>query len=690
MSVLEEEPASHLKSVALAYAARGWHVVPLYPNTPTGCGCGSQSCDSPGKHPIPNTGLNAATNATDDVDYYWDKWPTANIGIVAGPSGLAIVDVDSLEAANRWKTLHPDLAQTYTVKTGRGYHLYYSDPTGAEAPCVGRDSDAGIDLRAGGSYVVAPPSTHYSGSAYELLRDVAIRPLPLQVQAYFAARRKTRSEPVEDGATITSGGRDNYLASIAGTMRSVGMTRSELEAALLRVNTDRVEPPLDERDVRRIAKSVASYPPGAPDLLTISTFGVIEADTTEEPGSSWTPINLNERAANPPAPPSIGGCLYEAKRHVLSGEPESGKSWLALAWCVEELKAGRYVAYIDHEMGAGMTKERLHALGATNADVDRFLYLDPTEQIEQGLDAIQRALDQYKPRLVIIDSTIGNLTLHGYDPNVGKDIELWYHRVVNRFTRAGAAVVVLDHVTKNQDTRGKFAIGSERKTGIADVHLSARIIQTFGRDREGRAEIRVQKDRPGHLTRPILGTFTVDSSLPGVSAYTWHPHDPASTHTESGAFRPTGLMEKVSRELEAHGPLSLTQIRSKDHVGGKAEYVTAAIHALTEEGHIEKRPKGGTTGHEIVSIKPFRDVAVPAVPSRSLAVPGTANDSRSQIPVGDWKGTARGAHLERLAVPCPICKATQSEQPYHAHGGTYCCEPCAQGDACVCRYDGHA
>lgn len=53
---------------------------------------------------------------------------------------------------------------------------------------------------------------------------------------------------------------------------------------------------------------------------------------------------------------------------------------------------------------------------------------------------------------------------------------------------------------------------------------------------------------------------------------------------EEGAFRPTGYMEKVSRDLELHAePPSRNRIESE--VIGKAEYVRLAIDTLVSEGY---------------------------------------------------------------------------------------------------------
>jgi Protein of unknown function (DUF3987)/RepB DNA-primase from phage plasmid/Primase C terminal 1 (PriCT-1) len=65
----------------------------------------------------------------------------------------------------------------------------------------------------------------------------------------------------EVGERIASGGRNNELTSIGGTMRRRGLEEEEIAAALLAVNERRCDPPLGEAEVRAIAHSLAGYRP---------------------------------------------------------------------------------------------------------------------------------------------------------------------------------------------------------------------------------------------------------------------------------------------------------------------------------------------------------------------------------------------------------------------------------------------
>lgn len=84
----------------------------------------------------------------------------------------------------------------------------------------------------------------------------AIEPLHSSIARKAAASNNGDAQ----GTPIAEGGRNVALASLAGTMRSRGMTASAIEAALLAHNSERCVPPLPDKEVRRIARSFARYP----------------------------------------------------------------------------------------------------------------------------------------------------------------------------------------------------------------------------------------------------------------------------------------------------------------------------------------------------------------------------------------------------------------------------------------------
>jgi hypothetical protein len=101
----------------------------------------------------------------DQIAAWWEKTPTANIGIVTGSiSDLNVIDIDSDEGRKNIEPFLPDSFITPMVNTPRGGLHYYCRNT------EGLTNNAGVipgtDLRANGGYIVAPVSANGNGKAY--------------------------------------------------------------------------------------------------------------------------------------------------------------------------------------------------------------------------------------------------------------------------------------------------------------------------------------------------------------------------------------------------------------------------------------------------------------------------------------------------------------------------------------------
>jgi hypothetical protein len=178
---------NELVEAALDYAGRRWRVFPLHGLVNGSCTCGRSSCFSPGKHPLVRRGLYEATTDARVIEEWWRRWRSANVGIVTGAvSEIAVIDVD-LPAAfvSLDRLVDAGLPVTLTGLTGGGgLHLLYGCDNEELGNSAGRlpglEGDLpGVDLRANGGYVVAPPSTHASGGRYAWMStDVPVAPVP--------------------------------------------------------------------------------------------------------------------------------------------------------------------------------------------------------------------------------------------------------------------------------------------------------------------------------------------------------------------------------------------------------------------------------------------------------------------------------------------------------------------------------
>ncbi|MBI3001978.1 MAG: bifunctional DNA primase/polymerase [Deltaproteobacteria bacterium] len=259
---------NELLTAALIYQKRAFSVIPIQPGE---------------KKPLFAWEEYQSRRATEEeIKPWWLKWPEANVGIVTGSvSGLIAVDVDSIEAKDKLKGLLSDydLSAVPRSRTGKGWQLFFKHP-GVTVPNRA-GIIPGLDVRGDGGYVVAPPSVHPSGKVYkwEVPINGELPKLPVELFKLISSptgnglQSSAKAEPV--GERIKAGERNSTLASLAGTMRRRGMGEDAILAALLKENESKCDPPLPEREVERIAKSVARYEPTGetPENLTSALKG---------------------------------------------------------------------------------------------------------------------------------------------------------------------------------------------------------------------------------------------------------------------------------------------------------------------------------------------------------------------------------------------------------------------------------
>ncbi|MCA9289391.1 MAG: bifunctional DNA primase/polymerase [Phycisphaerales bacterium] len=177
---------------ALEYAGLGWRVIPCHhPMREDGvcrCSCRkAEQCSAAGKHPRLAGWPASATIDEVTIRRWWSQWPKAGVGIVTGAaSGLVVIDVDprhdgdsSLDALQREHGRLPETVESLTG--GGGRHLLYQHPGGFVRSVNG--VRPGIDAKADGGFIVAPPSLHESGRLYgwelsSMPRELALAELP--------------------------------------------------------------------------------------------------------------------------------------------------------------------------------------------------------------------------------------------------------------------------------------------------------------------------------------------------------------------------------------------------------------------------------------------------------------------------------------------------------------------------------
>jgi hypothetical protein len=337
-------------------------------------------------------------------------------------------------------------------------------------------------------------------------------------------------------------------------------------------------------------------------------------DDRQQAERSWCPIDLAPVLSGTwkPAQPTVGSrtdgvhIFYPAKVHTVASESEAGKTWLVLAAAFDELRAGNTVLYIDFEDDEASIVGRLLTLQAPHDWIrDQFCYLRPTESVNTttNLADLSDILVAYRPTLAVIDGVTEAMTMHGLDPVSNRDVAIFGSMLPRRLAAAGCATVCLDHVVKDADSRGRYALGGVHKlNGLDGAALILESHDPFGIGLTGSSTILISKDRPGQLRRHadrrkdglyMFGELVLTSHDDSYAEFEIRPPGPARTE-----FMPTRLMTKISDALQQHGPMSQRAILAT--VGGKRQYAADALALLQRDGYVSNK-----TPHEL--LKPFTD-----------------------------------------------------------------------------------
>ncbi|MFH1845518.1 MAG: primase C-terminal domain-containing protein, partial [bacterium] len=224
------------------------------------------------------------------------------------------------------------------------------------------------------------------------------------------------------GNLIPAGHRNATLARLGGAMRRVGMSQAEILSALARANLDRCSPPLKDREVERIASSIARY---EPDQVAVAVaenhWGQDNAPAPEDE----VPQDVQDPGPMPDELFRIPGFVSEVMDHCLDTAPYPNLVMsFAGALALQATLAGRkvrdpgnnrtnlYLLGLAHS-AAGKDRPRklnteiLHAVGLSHQLGGRFasgegiqdaLFSEPcmlfqTDEIDGMLQSINKARD---------------------------------------------------------------------------------------------------------------------------------------------------------------------------------------------------------------------------------------------------------------------------------------------------------
>ncbi|MBS3813018.1 bifunctional DNA primase/polymerase [Candidatus Bipolaricaulota bacterium] len=202
----------------------------------------------------------------EQIHKWWNWWPNAGVGIVTGKvSGLLVLDVDTDEG---WEYVREEKRigsePTPVVRTGSGHHIYYKHPDEQVKNEVRLGEEKyGLDIRAEGGFVVAPPSVHNNGKRYRWINNISNNDLQDPPNWLLEEIEGSESkgvadlsfDEIEDG--VPHDQRNVAAARMAGKLfRMYGADSKELVWKELKDWNTNNEPPLDESELTDVFRSI--------------------------------------------------------------------------------------------------------------------------------------------------------------------------------------------------------------------------------------------------------------------------------------------------------------------------------------------------------------------------------------------------------------------------------------------------
>ncbi len=256
-----------LLSFALYYQKMGFFVLPIYGIKNGICSCHYSTCPSPGKHPILKNGLHGSSNSIETIENWWKhKHPESNIAIRTGEiSNISVLDIDPRnDSQNGLALLQENLPNTLQcLSGGNGQHLYFK-----YNKLVSSNKNnflPGLDFKSNNGMIIAPPSRHHSQRIYHWKNGIPHKKEIIDIPQWLIDKinipQKENNALSSSSLLITEGGRNNYLTTLAGTMRRKGASAEAISVAILKENEIKCSPQLSTKEVLSISKSISQYRP---------------------------------------------------------------------------------------------------------------------------------------------------------------------------------------------------------------------------------------------------------------------------------------------------------------------------------------------------------------------------------------------------------------------------------------------
>ncbi len=579
---------TNLRDAALEYRELGFSVIPIKPRSKKPLVKWKRFTT---EHPSP-----------DQIKEWWDTWPDANIAIITGRvSGVVVVDVDPDRGGDYQKIIDQYPTGVVAQTGSGGHHLFYQCLDSDIPNSVGED---GIDIRGEGGYVIASPSIHPSGNAYEWLENDNwdIAPYP----SFIRNGSNTPSVGSASGAWLEEiawgvgkGQRNEAAARLTGYLAN-HHSKNVVEILVMQWNQFN-EPPLEEAEIKRTVASIFQTKERKAER-TLSLARIVDDTTIEEQidAADWsvedpfaiTPLSdYMVQFGEHQVDWMVEGWMPQNTIAMMVAPPGSYKTWLELDLAVSvaggvpflgefPIEQQGPVLVIQQEDFHGQMAERIGLIVKTRYGLHlpskpsfRFspppqlpIYLHPDRRFrfdnEDALRGFEDVIERIKPVLVIIDPLYSTARLDDY---LSSAIENMF--TLKRLRDEHDVSFLLSHHTR-KSTEG----GTDRQDAWGTQFLNAFIEtgwQIRRRDAPNTALIRRHFKVKEDTEEEIL-TFDISTEAP----YRYVPTIKPTTST--GEEAATSIVEL----LDTGGPMKAQTLTRK--TGLNRSTVSRRLRKLVE------------------------------------------------------------------------------------------------------------
>lgn len=509
-----------LKEWALEYARMGLAVFPLRAKNKT---------------PATKNGCKDATTDQKQIAAWWDRWPDANIGIATGSvsGGLVVIDLDrdeekgcdGYEVLREWEKQHGQLPETCQSITGRGgYHLLYRDTV------EHRNAQAlyeGVDIRGEDGYIVAPPSIHQNGRAYEWEQgpdEFEIAPANDLVREFLKGPKKEQQQYFHQPTVIPEGQRTSTLVHLIGSQRAKGLGETAIRAAIQAENEEKCSPPLSDQELEQevFPALKRNWPATHPYTTTKNgifitakplTFGIDKASNVIIKEPEWL----------------IPGYIPKYGITTIAGEGGVGKTSI---WCslVASITTGKQSFLLGGQIPfendpedvlvlsaedswSYVLRRRLEACGA---DLDRIGFLSPEDERFVDLnfngDLLKGIIETNRPSVVVFDP-LQQFVPENLRMGDRNSMRKCLSPLIGYGEQYKLTSVIIAHANKQSNVWGRKRIADS--SDIWDASRSVLMVGTTAED--GIRYISHEKSNWGRLGNTVL--FTLEDCVPTFKCY---------------------------------------------------------------------------------------------------------------------------------------------------------------------------